>query len=260
MRNLFRMYLYEMRRSRGSWVMLILAFASGLVMTPIVEGFTWLLELSGDDPAELALIFPSSSKLSGIIGNPFPLVNAMLMFLSAFMFFCMDSSRGFIKNTIGLMPKRAHSYIAEFCAVMVHNALFMLAGVLGNLVGTVPFRQILFDGGIPEGILLFLTKYMLALSLTALIMLLAVAKGSKGLGIVTCIILGNRVLMLAWELISMGVRMLFKNERFSLIEYMPDQMICATEVRQPYAILIAIGLLALLLPLAVRVFEKRDLK
>ena len=258
MRDLIRMYLYRMRKARGFRIMLILSFAFGLIITPLERGFVLLLELSGDDPAEAALLFTPISGLSGIIGNPFPLMNAMLMFLSAFVFFGADTSRGYIKNTIGLMPRRAHTLMAEFFVIMIHNALFMAAGILGNLIGTALFRQISVDGEILNGILTLLTKYVLALSLTTLIMLLTAAKGNKGLGIVTCVLLGCRMLMFIWMLISMGIQMLTKSS-FALGDYMPDQLLYAAEVGQPYTILIAVGLLALLLPLSIRSFNRRDL-
>lgn len=263
MRDLIRMDLYRMRKARGFRVMLILALFFGLVITPIEEGFAWLVRITGDDPEEsaqvAAMLFSPTSGLSGIIGNPFPLMNAMLMFLSGFIFMGADSSRGYIKNTIGLMPRRAHSLMAEFVTLLIHNAVFMLAGMIGNLIGTAIFRQIVFDNAIWTGLLSFLTKYVLAMALTTLIMWLTVGKGNKGLGIITCVLAGCRMLTLIWELISMGVRLLIKSDAFSLSEYMPDQLLYAADLKQPYAILLAIGLLALMLPLAIRAFEKRDL-
>ena len=141
MHDLFRMDLYRMRKSRGFRALLIISFALAFVMPLIRRGFIWLVEITGDDPTPIDMLFGANPKLSWIIGNPFSSINALLMFLSAFVFFGADTSRGYIKNTIGLVPGRDRVIITRFLVIMVHNTLFMIAGVIGCLFGTMIFKQ-----------------------------------------------------------------------------------------------------------------------
>ena len=259
MHDLFRMDLYRMRKSRGFRILLIVSFVLAFVMPLLRRGFIWLVEITGDDPTPIDMLFGANPNLSWIIGNPFSSINALLMFLSAFVFFGADTSRGYIKNTIGLVPGRDRTILTRFCAIMVHNALFMVAGVVGCLFGTMIFKQIVFDGEIIKGILTFLTKYVLGLSLTALIMWLTLARKNKGLGIVTAVLTGSRMLMAVYMLISMGINLLVKTGNFELVKWIPDQLLYSEDPQQPYTILVAVGILGLFLWLSVRSFRKRDL-
>ncbi len=259
MRDLFRMDMYRMRKSRGFRVMLILAFALALVMPLLRRAFIWLVEITGDDPTPIDMLIGANPNLSWIIGNPFSSINALLMFLSAFVFFGADTSRGYIKNTIGLVPGRDRTILTRFLVIAVHNALFMAAGVIGCLIGTMVFKHIVFDGEILQGILTFLTKYVLGLALTTLIMWLTLGRKSKGLGIVTAVLTGSRMLMAVYMLISMGVNLLVKKGNFDLHEWIPDQLIYSANPQQPSTILIAVGMLGLFLWLSIRSFRKRDL-
>lgn len=259
MHDLFRMDLYRMRKSRGFRALLIISFALAFVMPLIRRGFIWLVEITGDDPTPIDMLFGANPKLSWIIGNPFSSINALLMFLSAFVFFGADTSRGYIKNTIGLVPGRDRVIITRFLVIMVHNTLFMIAGVIGCLFGTMIFKQIIFDGEILNGILVFLTKYILGLALTALIMWLTLARRSKGLGIVTAVLTGSRMLMAIYMLISMGINLLAKTSDFALGDWIPDQLLYSDNPQQPYTILIAVGMLGLFLWLSILSFRKRDL-
>lgn len=259
MHDLFRMDLYRMRKSRGFRIMLILAFALAFAMPLLRRGFIWLVEITGDDPTPIDMLFGANPKLSWIIGNPFSSINALLMFLSAFVFFGADTSRGYIKNTIGLVPGRDRTILTRFFVIMVHNSLFMAAGVIGCLFGTMIFKPIVLDGEILKGILTFLTKYILGLALTTLIMWLTLARKSKGLGIVTAVLTGSRMLMAVYMLISMGINLLVKTSDFDLTEWIPDQLLYSENPQQPYTILIAIGMLGLFLWLSIRSFRKRDL-
>ena len=287
MRNLIRMDLYRMRKARGFWVLLILTFVLSFAAIGLTKGFDALLQLTGEDTTSFRFL-SEKVALSEIIANPFPtlmgimpMMTPMLMFLSACIFFGADSSRGYIRNTIGLMPSRAHTILSRFFSIMVHNALFMFVGFLGTLAANVMFRQIVAEGPvqgfsllteilspqsqatlltIPAGILTFLTKYVLTLALSTVLLWLVGARGSKGFGTIGAVLFGSGMLSALWQLISLGVNYLAKTSDFDLSLYMPDQLLYSVTPLQPYTILMAVGLLALSLFLSVWSFNKRDLK
>ena len=287
MRNLIRMDLYRMRKARGFWVLLILTFVLAFAAIALTKGFDALVSLTGEDAGGFRFL-SEKVALSEIIANPFPtlmgimpMMTPMLMFLSACIFFGADSSRGYIRNTIGLMPSRAHTILSRFFSIMVHNALFMFVGFLGTLAANALFRQIVAEGPvqslslltemispqaeakiltIPAALLTFLTKYILVMALSTVLLWLVGARGSKGFGTIGAVLFGSGMLSALWQLISLGINYLAKSSSFDLTLYMPDQILYNATPLQPYTILMAVGLLALMLFLSIHSFNKRDLK
>ena len=256
MNNLIRMDLYRMRRNRAFWICLILAFVSALIQTP----FAWLMVKLSGMLVEEALPFPDTALLSEIIAKPFPLFNTTLTMLSACAFFHADVESGYIKNIAGQVPKRGLTVLSKFIAVIPHNLLFMLTGVAGNLAGTVLFQRIEADAGVAEQIGIFFLRLLLLQGLCTVLLLATFTLRSKSLGSVLSVVLGTGMLFLVYLGIETGVKQLFGLEDFPMSDYMPDQMIRAAAPETVPAILSALITTGIFLLLAVRIFDRRDVK
>lgn len=254
--NLIRMDLYRMNRSKSFWVCLILAFALALSVTPVIKLLSVLARLLTEE----ADVFPASAKLSDIIGNPFPILNAMLAMLSACSFFYADVENGYIKNIAGQMPKKGFTILSKFLAIIPHNLLFMLVGVVGNLLGSMLFQKIAFDGGVAGSLGVFALKFLFIQSLCAVLLLVTSSFRSKSLGAVLAVLFGMGLLSLIYLAIDAGLSQLLPNMKFSLSEYMPDQLLRASAPKALDAILVSAVTTAVFLPLAIRVFDRRDVK
>ena len=93
MGKLIRMDLYRMFKSRASVICLVLAFVLALANAPVEK----LLFTLGDSlSAEISGTLPAEANLSGILGDPFPLINTMLVLLSLCFFFYADVENGYM--------------------------------------------------------------------------------------------------------------------------------------------------------------------
>ena len=256
MGNLIRMDLYRMRKGKGFLVCLILAFVFAFMQTP----FAWLLTLLGRMISGEVIPLAPTAPLTEILSNPLPLLNAMLVMLSACAFFYADVEYGYIKNIAGQMPKRGFTILSKFIAIIPHNLLFMLAGVIGNLIGTLIFQRISFEGDIAHSLLVFVLRLLLLQSICSILLLVTSGLQSKPLGTVLAVLLGMGLLGVAYMGIDAGINQLLHLEDFSLARYMPDQLLGKANPPTLDAILVSAVTTAIFLPLSIRVFDRRDVK
>lgn len=254
--NLIRMDLYRINKNRAFWTCLILAMASAFIQTPLA----WLLYRVGSMFSDEISAFPEKAMLSEIIADPFPLLNATLAMISACSFFYADVENGYIKNIAGQMPMRGYTVLSKFVAVIPHNIVFMLAALICNLIGTILFQKIDVDAGVLNQIGMFFLKLLLFQSLCAILLLVTSTLRSKSLGSVLSVLLGTGILFLAYMAIESGIEQLFNLENFSISKYMPDQLLRDTSPKPLTAILSALVTGAVFLILAVRIFDRRDVK
>ena len=256
MGNLLRMDLYRMTKAKSFWVCLGIAFGLALLQTPFLWGLTLLSRLFSSEAAA----FPKTAMLSGIIADPFPLLNGMLCLLSACSFFYADVENGYIKNIAGQMPKRGFTVLSKFLAVIPHTLLFMAAGLIGNLIGTVIFQRIVSDGEVMQGVLFFLMRLLLMQSICAILLLVTASFQNKSLGTVLAVLLGLGLLGLIYSLIDSGINQVFPNKGFVITDYMPDQLLSRPKPPVLDSVIVSAVTTAIFLPLSIRVFDRRDVK
>ena len=256
MGNLIRMDLYRMRRSKAFLVSLILAAASALLMTPAAWGLAQLANLLG----ETKQVFPESVALVSAVSDPFPMLNAMIGMLAACTFFFSDLEFGYIKNIAGQMPKKGYTVLSKFIAVMVQNALFMAVGIACSLLGTVFFQRIALEGDYPRALLTLLLKFLLMQACCTILLLLVSAVQNKSLGSVMAVLMGSGLLSLVYMGIDAGLRQFIRMGAFSIAQIMPDQLLRADAPKTADALLVSAVTIGVFLPLAIRVFDRRDVK
>lgn len=256
MANLLRMDLYRMRKAKSFWICLGIAFALALLQTPLA----WGLSMVGRMLSAEALPFPGTAQMSNILRDPFLMLNGMLCLLSACSFFYADMENGYIKNIAGQMPRRGFTVLSKYLAILPHNLLFMVAGIIGNLIGTVLFQQILLDGDILDAAVTFLMKVLLMQSICSILLLVTASFQNKSLGTVIAVLMGLGLMSLVYMMIDTGLDQLFQNKGFSVSDYMPDQLLGQLKPPVLDSILVSLATTALFLPLSVHVFDRRDVK
>ena len=256
MANLLRMDLYRMRKAKSFWICLGIAFALALLQTPLA----WGLSMVGRMLSAEALPFPGTAQMSDIFRDPFLMLNGMLCLLSACSFFYADMENGYIKNIAGQMPRRGFTVLSKYLAILPHNLTFMVAGIIGNLIGTVLFQQILLDGDILDAAVTFLMKVLLIQSICAILLLVTASFQNKSLGTVIAVLMGLGLMSLVYMMIDTGLDQLFQNKGFSVSDYMPDQLLGQLKPPVLDSILVSLATTALFLPLSVHVFDRRDVK
>ncbi len=256
MGNLLRMDLYRMTKAKSFWVCVGIAFALALLQTP----FAWGISLVARMFTTETVAFPKTALLSDIIADPFPLLNGMLCLLSACAFFYADVENGYIKNIAGQMPRRGFTILSKFMAAIPHTLLFMLAGIIGNLIGTVIFQQITADVEILNSVLTFLMKLLLLQSICAIMLLVTSSFQNKSLGTVLAVLMGLGLLYVVYSMIDSGINQIWKNKGFTVADYMPDQLLGRPKPPVLDSILVSAVTTAIFLPLSIRVFDRRDVK
>ena len=260
MGNLIRMDLYRMLKTRSFYVCLILSFALALVSEPLGK---LLFTLANTLSAEVGSIYPAEKNLSEIIGTPFPMMGLLLVLLSLCFFYYADVENGYIKNIAGQMPKRGFSILSRYLAAIVHNAVFMVAAVAGNVIGAMLVMKVTVDSAIVTGIGAFLLELLLLQSICAILLLVTASLRSKSFGIVLAVLFGVGATFLLYSALDSGLDMLIKG--FKITPYMPD-----TLLNNPFdangnllvlrSVLSAAVTTGIFLPLSIGVFDKRDVK
>ncbi len=257
MGNLLKMDLYRMNKSRSFRVCLILAFVLALIWGPIIKGLSILVGmLGGDVPASMNA---TEMALADIIADPFIVMNAMLILLSASSFFYADIEHGYIKNIAGQMPKKGYTVLSKFLAMIPHNLVFMLAGVAGNLIGSlICFR--ITGGSVLDAVRIFVLKFLLIQSICAILLLLTATLRSKSFGAVVAVLFGLGLLSLIYSGLDAAIGQVWKDKPFKLWEIMPDQVMGEKNPDTVRALLVAAVTTVLFLPAAIKGFDKRDVK
>ena len=256
MGNLIRMDLYRMNKAKSFRVCLILTFAFALASTPLEK---LLYDLGKMLSAQNTGALPETKDLCGMIANPLSSVMIMLALLSVVFFYYADMEGGYIKNIAGQMPRRGFSILSRFIAAVPHSLAFMLAGLAGSLIGSIPFQRIVLEGSLPEAIASFLLRLLLLQSVCAVLLLFAASLRNKSLGLVLAVLFGLPVMALIYAGINTGLQQIF-GKGIDMIPYMPDQVLKETSPDALRAFLVSAVTIGIFLPLSVRVFDKKDIK
>ena len=254
--NLIRMDLYRMRKARSFWVCLVLCFVSALSQMPL----TWALGQLGRLFGEGNFALTASTTLSSLLNDPLPMLNTMLCLLSAGAFFYADMENGYIKNIAGQVPKRGLTVLSKFMAILPHNLLFMLVGLVGGILSALIFTPIRLDGQELTALRNFVLRFLLLQSLSTILLFTASALRSKSLTSVLAVLLGTGVMLVVYSGITLGLGQAINLHGFDLGDYMPDQLLGNPGQNVLRSLLSAGVTGALFLLLAIRVFDRRDVK
>ena len=245
-----------MRKMKSFWISLILAFVLALSVTPALK----LISIVSRILVNETDLFPSTVNLSSIISNPFPLINTMLVLLTANAFFFMDIENGFIKNIAGQVPEKGYTVLSKFVAIIPYNLLFMLAGLAGSMIGTLPFQKIVLDARVQSSVAVFCVKFLLLQSICAILLLVTAGFRSKTLGTVLAVLMGTGGMSLAYVGVDIALGKLLPGKNFMISEFMPDQLLKSSFPKPMVSILVSAVTGVFFLLLAIHVFGKRDVK
>ncbi|MBR6186376.1 MAG: ABC transporter permease [Clostridia bacterium] len=256
MGNLLRMDLFRMWKSRTFKVCLILIAVSGLIVAPAGWAMIHLSNLF-ENVAEL---FPDTADLSSVISAPFPFLNAMIAMIAACVFFYADLESGYIKNIAGQMPRKGYTVLSKFCVSLMQNLLFMAVGAAFNLIGTAFVQRIVADEGIRNSLVIFLLKLLLMQACCTILLFLVSTFRNKALGSVMAVLFGTGFLSLAYMGIDQVLRQFIQMGTFSVSQVMPDQLLQEASPKPLTALLVSAVTVALFLPLAIGIFDRKDIK
>ena len=252
--DLIRMDFYRMFKSKSFIISNIVVFAIAIVTRLAEIGMIKLSQTLGVADAVV-----SQSSLNEIIINPFGWTIALIVVLiSAVTFSYADIANGYIKNIAGQVSNKGDTAISKFIVLGVHNFIFMTVAMLGRVIIA------LCTGGmqvewvkIPLAIGTFAVKWLLLISLSTILLFMSTGLKNKTLASVVGVILGSGSLMLMHLMIDGTV------ERFihvDISKYDPSMLIQEANIIFGNAIVVALVVIAIFLPLTVVIFNKTDVK
>ena len=256
MGKLIRMDLYRMLKSKTFLVCLLLTFLLALGSAPFEK---LMYTLARSLSAEMNETFPAETSLSLMLTNPFPMMGLMLALLSLCWFFHADMENGYIKNIAGQMPMKGFTVLSKFIAAFVHNLIFVAAGIIGNLIGTLLVRRFIMDVNVLEVVRVLALKLLLIQSICATLLLVVTTFRSKSLGMILAVLYGMGPTGLIYAGINEALKPLFGPET-NIIKYMPDTVMAEQPLNTAKSLAVAIIWGGIFLLPAIRIFDRQDVK
>ena len=256
MGKLIRMDLYRLLKSKSFFICLILAFVLALAEAPFGK---LMYTLAHSLSTEITETFPEQVNLSGILGNPFPMINLMLALLSLCVFFYADVENGYIKNVAGQMPMKGFTVLSKFTVAAVHNLIFAAAGIIGCLIGTLIVQRIVADSAAADSIRVLVLKLLLVQSLCALLVLVVSTFRSKSLGMILAVLFGLGLTGLIYLGINEALKPIL-GEGTDISKIMPDSVMNEKPLDTLKALAVAVIAGAVFLIPAIRIFDRKDVK
>ncbi len=254
MRNLIKMDLYRMGRSRTFWICLIITAVLALTGAPISK---LLYNLAASLSSEVREAFPAEVDLSVILRDPFPLAGFMLLLLSLCSFFHADMENGFIKNIAGQMPQKGYTVLSKFLAAIAHNLIFVMTAIAGKVIGTLVVQRIVVNSGAADGIRVLLLKLLLIQGISAVLLLAVTTLRSKSLGMILAVLFGLGLTPLIYLGVNEALSTVFGKD-VDISRYMADAVLRENPLETGRAILTAVVTGGLFLLLAIRIFDRKD--
>ena len=256
MGKLIRMDLYRMLKSKAFFICLILAFVLALADAPVAK---LMYMLANSLSPEINETFAAEVNLSEILGNPFPMINLMLVLLSLCIFYNADMEHGYIKNIAGQMPMKGFTVLSKFTATIVHNLIFAVVGICGSLIGAMLVRKVIPDGNVADSIRVLVLRLLLAQSICAILLLVVSTLRVKSLGMILAVLFGLGLTSLIYAGINEALKPLFGQE-VNIAKIMPDAVINENPLNTLKALAVAIVAGGIFLIPAIRIFDRRDVK
>ena len=270
MGNLVKMDFYRMRKSKSFIVNLIIVSVFSVTYAPVIKLIVAIMnkfvksqtKIGDDSSAAGGMIeFEKTVNISEIISSPFCLKILLLMlFISIISFTYADMANGYVKNIAGQLPKRGYTVVSKFIVMAIHNTIFMLCGLVGRIIGELLVRSITFDSGTGRSIVTFILKLFLLQSICSILLFITTGLGNKTFASVIGVVVSTGVLGGIYMGLDYVAMHYFKAGDSYFLNNAPDQLLSVEKVAIINAILVSGAIIAIFLPLTIKVFNKKDVK
>ena len=267
MRNIIRMDYYRLVHSKSFKINMLLVFFISLMSKPITM---WMFKLMNNIAEQLSeegneievIAYPDTVMLSSLLCDPFGYTILIVLCLICMIGFAYaDIANGYIKNYAGQLTKKGNSIISKFTVIGILNMFFMIAALAGSVIGELLVRKIECDPGVPQAVGTFFLKFLLLQSLCTILLFFTAGIKQKTIATVAGVVLGSGMLGLAYMGLNSVIEKVFKLESFNINDYAPDSLLVSGgNLAAANALLVSVVIIAVFLPLTVRIFNKSDVK
>ncbi len=266
MGNIIKMDFYRMFRAKSFIISNIILFFIALSNRPIQLGFDALaanLSATAEEPYVSMAETIKRANFAELLSDPFVFsLSIILVLIPAVVFSYADLANGFIKNIAGQVSNKGYTVVSKFVVLCVHNLIFMFVGVLGNIFSVLivsSFSGIKEVGNIGTALATFAIKWLLLMALTAILLFFTTGLKNKTLASVIGVIFGSGALSILHLMIDDIAQRALK---FNPSDYDPTVLMgsASANVLVVNAIVVSLVVIAIFIPLTVKVFNKTDVK
>ncbi len=256
MANLVKTEWYKLRTSKMFYILLAVVFTVNTAAAAIMPTLEKLFS-----PNHQA----NKVELSNAIASPFIVGLLMIVvFISAVSFLYSDFSGGYIKNIAGQVGNKGNIVISKFIVIGIHNLIFLAVGALSNVLGNAIAGQLLIDSDIFPAILTLLIKWLLSMSISAILLFMTMGMKSKTFASILGVVFATGTLSIVYLGLNNAISNIFHVAGFDLAEFAPDTLMSTVNVMKNAlvinAIIVSVVFIAIFISLTYMTFKKRDVK
>ena len=269
MLNLIKMDLYRLFKTKSLKTGLIISAMISFVTIAIIAFLSNLVpQLSADSQVTMTEMMPfvnwrNSVSFYDIILTATNVLSLMVSAVLASIFINEEQINGYIKNIAGQVKNKGMMIVAKFVALAVMTLFVLIAYTAGATVsGFVFFNKVITYEGLTQFLAVFGTKYVIYLSVNAIILFLCTLTKSKTLSVAVGVIFGSGASIIVYNIISTFIGIVLKLE-VPVASYVPDGLVFGLTMTAPSAeiikaIAVAVAYIVVFIVASMVVMKKRD--
>lgn len=257
--NMLKMDMYRLFKSKAFKVVLIIVVSLNLTYGPLIRLLSYISEKTASADSE-PVVWERAMNFADIVKSPLGFFDNILILLSIVWFSHADLGHGYIKNIAGQLPQKGYTVISKFIVVGIQNLFLVLAAVIAQTIGYIPFKDINYTEELSGAIGYFWLKWLLMLAISAIILLFSSGFKSKTAATTTAVLMGGQILSLTYMLFSFGIRKIplkFLKE-FELGDYMPDSLMSEAEPPVVKSIIVSLVIISVFMTATINIFNNKD--
>lgn len=201
--------------------------------------------------------------LSSVINAPLLPFMLIVVLIAAASFSYLDFSGGYIKNIAGQVNSKSSIVISKFIVISFQCLCLMLAGLAGQVVGSVAAGTLVIDAAIPAAIGTFFIKWLLIIAVCSVLLFISNGLRSKTGAIIGAVVAGANVLSLLYAGVNYGLSAI-GIQNVAVGDYLPSQLIGSVNVSigtlVTNSIISGVVCIALFLTFTAILMNKKDIK
>lgn len=269
MLNLIKMDLYRLFKTKSLKTGVIISAMISFVTIAIIAFLSNLVpQLSPDSQVTMTEMMPfvnwrNSVSFYDIILTATNVLSLMVSAVLASIFINEEQINGYIKNIAGQVKNKGMMIVAKFVALAVMTLFVLIAYTAGATVsGFVFFNNAITYEGLTQFLAVFGTKYVIYLSVNAIILFLCNLTKSKTLSVAVGVIFGSGASIIVYNIISTFIGIVLKLE-VPVASYVPDGLVFGLTMTAPSAeiikaIAVAVAYIVVFIVASMVVMKKRD--
>lgn len=269
MLNLIKMDLYRLFKTKSLKTGVIISAMISFVTIAIIAFLSNLVpQLSPDSQVTMTEMMPfvnwrNSVSFYDIILTATNVLSLMVSAVLASIFINEEQINGYIKNIAGQVKNKGMMIVAKFVALAVMTLFVLIAYTAGATVsGFVFFNNAITYEGLTQFLAVFGTKYVIYLSVNAIILFLCTLTKSKTLSVAVGVIFGSGASIIVYNIISTFIGIVLKLE-VPVASYVPDGLVFGLTMTAPSAeiikaIALAVAYIVVFIVASMVVMKKRD--